>query len=296
MVSHNQNQINRLKRELVDLEKKSAHLCKQESDLLGNLNRAQDALSRTKNSSTVKAKLREIERYTKSRGDNKKKQSDISNKMYQKARSLREYQNRQNREEEKARKKAEDEQRKLMREREAHERRLSSMTPTPYTSTPYKPTHHTPPRESTGDKSVEEYDFFVCHASEDKEDFVDELVRVLNDRGAKVWYDKIVLKVGDSLRRGIDKGLMESKFGIVILSENFFGSDGKWREKELNALIALENSEQDRHGRVLPIWYDVSEDQVAGYSPILVDRRALLTSSMTIEEIADKLMDHLQNT
>jgi hypothetical protein len=38
----------------------------------------------------------------------------------------------------------------------------------------------------------------------------------------KVWFDVFTLTIGDSLRRSIDRGLAESKFGIVVLSEAFF--------------------------------------------------------------------------
>ncbi len=34
-----------------------------------------------------------------------------------------------------------------------------------------------------------------------------------------VWYDEFELGVGDSLRQSIDKGLVNSNFGIVVLSK-----------------------------------------------------------------------------
>lgn len=47
-----------------------------------------------------------------------------------------------------------------------------------------------------------EYDFFVSHASEDK-DVAEPLVGKLSQTGAKVWYDRIELTIGDSLREKI---------------------------------------------------------------------------------------------
>lgn len=67
------------------------------------------------------------------------------------------------------------------------------------------------------------YDVFICHASEDKEEFVKPLVRELNRQGLWVWYDEFELEIGDSLRRSIDQGLSGSHCGIVVLSESFFG-------------------------------------------------------------------------
>ena len=44
-----------------------------------------------------------------------------------------------------------------------------------------------------------------------------------------VWYDEFTLKLGDSIRRSLDKGLKQSRFGIVVLSKAFF-------EKEMAAV------------------------------------------------------------
>ena len=54
-----------------------------------------------------------------------------------------------------------------------------------------------------------EYDLFISHASEDKDDFVRPLANALKSLGVKVWYDEFTLKIGDSLRGSIDRG-----FGI----------------------------------------------------------------------------------
>jgi len=61
----------------------------------------------------------------------------------------------------------------------------------------------------------------ICHASEDKKDFVDEFARACRLRPFCV-YDVFSLKVGDSLRRKIDEGLANSRYGIVVLSKHFF--------------------------------------------------------------------------
>ena len=63
------------------------------------------------------------------------------------------------------------------------------------------------------------YDVFICHASADKAAFVRPLVEVLRDQQVEVWYDEKSIKLGDSLRRAIDKGLSKSRFGIVVLSK-----------------------------------------------------------------------------
>jgi len=89
----------------------------------------------------------------------------------------------------------------------------------------------------------------------------------------EVWYDKFTLTVGDSLRRKIDDGLANSRYGVVILSPFFFMKN--WPQKELDGLAAREDSEG--HKVILPIWHKVDHDYVVKYSPTLADRLASKT-------------------
>ncbi|MCZ2247766.1 MAG: toll/interleukin-1 receptor domain-containing protein [Bacteroidia bacterium] len=134
------------------------------------------------------------------------------------------------------------------------------------------------------------YDVFVSHASEDKDDFVRDFVKCLQQDGLKVWYDEFTLRVGDSLRRSIDNGLRNSRYGIVVLSEAFFSKE--WPQRELDGLFAREvNGEKV----ILPIWHKISKNEVMKFSPIIADMLALNTSSFTIEEIAKEISDRVLN-
>ncbi|HLW08645.1 MAG TPA: toll/interleukin-1 receptor domain-containing protein [Marinilabiliaceae bacterium] len=134
------------------------------------------------------------------------------------------------------------------------------------------------------------FDVFVSHASEDKDDFVRDFVKCLQENGLSVWYDEFTLRVGDSLRRSIDNGLRSSRYGIVILSEAFFSKE--WPQRELDALFAREiNGEKV----ILPIWHKISKNEVLKYSPIIADMLALNTASFTIEEIAKEISDRVLN-
>ena len=133
-----------------------------------------------------------------------------------------------------------------------------------------------------------QYDFFISHASEDKEEFVRELANRLRTAGVEVWYDEFSMKLGDSLRRKIDQGLANSRFGLVILSTAFF--EKEWPQKELDGLVALEVAGRSR---ILPIWHKVSKDEVAKFSPTLADKVALNTSILSIDEIVKHLVDFL---
>lgn len=134
------------------------------------------------------------------------------------------------------------------------------------------------------------YDVFVSHASEDKDEFVRPFVKCLQENGIKVWYDEFSLRVGDSLRRSIDNGLKNSRYGIVVLSEAFFSKE--WPQRELDGLFAREvNGEKV----ILPIWHKISKNEVLKLSPIIADMLALNTSSFTIEEIAKQISDRVLN-
>ena len=110
----------------------------------------------------------------------------------------------------------------------------------------------------------------------------------LQERCANVWYDEFTLKVGDSLRRNIDRGLAGARYGIIVLSEHFFRKE--WPNKELDGLVALEVQGRTR---ILPMWHKVSKDELASYSPTLADKVALNTSLKSPAEIADELMSLL---
>jgi len=71
-----------------------------------------------------------------------------------------------------------------------------------------------------GAKMAKQYDVFICHASDDKEDFVRPLATALRDLGASVWYDEFSLEIGDSISQKIDKGIANSRFGIVLAPYN----------------------------------------------------------------------------
>jgi hypothetical protein len=129
------------------------------------------------------------------------------------------------------------------------------------------------------------HDVFISHASEDKADVARPLADLLVDRGLDVWYDEFTLSVGDSLRRSIDRGLGSSRFGVVVLSPDFFRKE--WTQAELAGLVAKQRASG---GKVLlPIWHRITKDEVLSYSPTLADLKALSTAVMTLGEIADEI-------
>ena len=129
------------------------------------------------------------------------------------------------------------------------------------------------------------WDFFISHASEDKAKIVEPLAHELTNKGAKVWYDSWSLKIGDNLSAKIDDGLVNSEFGIVVLSPSFFAKP--WPQRELSGLV-----QREIQGRkvILPVWHDVDYNYVAEKSPTLADKMAGSTS-LGIPHLADTILE-----
>ncbi len=111
------------------------------------------------------------------------------------------------------------------------------------------------------------------------------LAHALQEGGLRVWYDEFELKIGDSLRRKIDKGLGASRFGVVVLSNHFFAKG--WTNYELDGLVTKSISGDQI---ILPIWHNVSKQEVIKYSASLADKVARNTATQTPEEIAVEIV------
>ena len=140
--------------------------------------------------------------------------------------------------------------------------------------------------ESTASGEPQSYDVFICHATEDKERVVRPLANRLVVCGLRVWYDEFELRIGDSLRRKIDKGIAQSRFGIVVVSHSFFSKN--WPQYELDGLVTQEMTGGQA---ILPLWHDITKDEVVQQSPSLADKVARSTADFTIREIADEIVE-----
>lgn len=143
-----------------------------------------------------------------------------------------------------------------------------------------------PPSESGG----ETHDVFISHASEDKDDFVSPLANALIAEGLNVWYDEMTLRIGDSLRQKIDKGLVNSKVGLVVLSPSFIKKG--WTNYELDGIVTRAVSGEQV---LLPIWHNITKQQVVEFSPSIADKVARSTATHTIEEIAKEIAELIES-
>ncbi len=138
----------------------------------------------------------------------------------------------------------------------------------------------------TSNPRFRNYDVFISHASEDKESIVRPLAIALQNERLRVWYDEFELRIGDSLRRKIDQGLANSRAGLVVLSHAFISKG--WTNYELDGIITKAVTGEQV---LLPIWHNISKQEVIEYSPSLADKLARSTATHTVEEIAKEIAE-----
>ena len=280
-VEQYQKTVNTLDKEIADLEKKRATLDSKCADLKKKIGDAEVAIRKTKSASTVKSKLNQISTWQKEESRKASESANIGKKISEKR-------TRRNDAYKKMQKAQLDEEKKKDKRvksmQVSYENRVKELT----NQLSVKPL--IPETIHTYVESNEEYDVFVSHAWEDKEGFVDEFVAELEKLDIKVWYDKQRIKWGDSMRARIDDGLKKSKFGIAVISPDYIAEGKYWTKAELDGLFQLESV----NGKMLlPIWHNITKQQVMNYSPIIASKLAMTTASMTAEEIAKEMQSLL---
>lgn len=163
---------------------------------------------------------------------------------------------------------------------------LPEIREAPLSSVPSLVRDNQPPSVAADD---ERHDVFISHASEDKDAIVRSLANALTRKGLKVWYDEFTLRIGDSLRQKIDRGLATSRVGLVVLSPSFIAKG--WTNYELDGIVTRTVSGEQI---LLPIWHNITKQQVIDFSPSLADKVARSTVTHTVEEIAEEIADLLR--
>jgi hypothetical protein len=124
-------------------------------------------------------------------------------------------------------------------------------------------------------------DYFVCHASSDKETYARPLARALERAGMTCWIDEAEILPGDSITRAIDRGLVESQYVIVLITPAFL-TQGQWRFYELRTALAQQITSGST--KIVPIVATLSEEDLATLAdelPGLLDRSQLRWESGT---------------
>jgi len=277
----------RLRSELASLEKQASDETKKELEKTKQIYQLQQNITNSTSLSTLRSMQQQIVRLSEDVVRIQSKKADISKGIAYKTSQLYKYQQDLRKEEESERQKIEQVERRRALEQLNYQRALNRELAEQTNITPVL-APQSPFSDVAARKSVA-YDVFISHAWEDKKEFAEPLAQALQLLEFNVWYDDFQLKVGDSLRRSIDRGLAKSRYGVVVLSSAFFTKN--WPQYELDGLVAREMSGAKV---ILPIWHKVSKDEVLFYSPSLADKVALNSSLFSTEEIAERLAEVLR--
>lgn len=145
----------------------------------------------------------------------------------------------------------------------------------------------TPVRENIEKRAIipELRDVFLCHAWDDRKESAKELHDLLENKGVTVWFSEKDVLLGSSLLREIDKGLANSRVGIVLVTPCFIDrvrNEGI-AEKELSALLARD--------LLVPIVHNTTFERLREVSPLLGSRSGLDTNEESMNRIALKLAE-----
>ncbi|TDS11016.1 TIR domain-containing protein [Sphingobacterium paludis] len=278
-----QNQINKLEKEIADFHKKIATESKKENDKNKQIDSVNKSINKRTSLFSLQSKQRQIQGYQNDIFNSKKKiadyQKSIATKSVDLGKKKQDLRKAEESELKKQNQKQLDFQRDLQRSIDEQKSQLDYLINQNYSS-------KISLIEGDSSERAKQYDFFISHASEDKDEIVRSLADALRVDGFEVWYDEFELKIGDSLRKKIDAGLANSRFGIVIISPSFVKKN--WTEYELNGMVAREIN---GHKVILPIWHKISKDEVLKFSPTLADKMALNTSIHSTEDIIKALRE-----
>ena len=82
------------------------------------------------------------------------------------------------------------------------------------------------------------------------------------------------------------------RYGVVVLSKNFFSPKKQWTRRELDGLTAREDA--DGKKRILPVWYEITRQEVASYSPTLAGLFSLVAKDKSVDQMVVELVKVLR--
>lgn len=146
----------------------------------------------------------------------------------------------------------------------------------------------TPFRETVETRTAQQPDLrdvFLCHAWDDRQESAKELHDLLVAAGVKVWFSEKDLGLGVPMMRAIDRGLANSKIGLVLVTPALLERLPKEgvADKELSALLA--------RNQLVPIVHKTTYDALRNVSPMLASRSGLDTAEDSMAVVAKKIAE-----
>jgi len=146
----------------------------------------------------------------------------------------------------------------------------------------------TPIRETVEARAAQQpnlRDVFLCHAWGDRKEAAKELHDLLEVAGVKVWFSEKDLGLGVPMMRAIDKGLANSRIGLVLVTPAMLERlpQESVADKELSTLLA--------GNQLIPIVHNTTYDALRNVSPMLASRTGLDTSEDSMKVVAEKIAE-----
>lgn len=153
--------------------------------------------------------------------------------------------------------------------------------------TPAQVQNLTPVRESVESLAAQAdlRDAFLCHAWDDRKGAAQELHDLLESLGVRVWFSEKDVGLGVPLLRAIDKGLANSRIGIVLVTPALLSRlpNETIADKELSVLLA--------GNRLVPVVHGTTYEALREVSPMLASRTGLDTAEEPMSDVAAKLAE-----
>jgi len=139
--------------------------------------------------------------------------------------------------------------------------------------------------ETRAEQQPDLRDVFLCHAWDDRLGPAKELHELLVAAGVRVWFSEKDLGLGVPMMRAIDKGLANSRIGLVLVTPGLLARLPKESvaDKELSTLLA--------GNQLIPIVHNTTYEALRNVSPMLASRTGLDTVEDSMAIVAAKIAE-----
>ncbi len=127
---------------------------------------------------------------------------------------------------------------------------------------------------------------FLCHAWPDRKADANDVYDLLAGMDVWVWFSEVSLRPGTDMRVAIEKGLLSSRMGFVLVTPAMLAKLRTDRSIANNELCALL-----RRNLLVPVMHGVTFEELDLVSPTLASRGGFSTSEESMEEIVVKIAE-----
>lgn len=134
-----------------------------------------------------------------------------------------------------------------------------------------------------------EFDVFIAHVPEDRDALATPLAKALGKRGYKVRYKDFAIDAETNLRKCVGSGLHRGRLGLLVISRGLL----RTARSSYEICYLLENA--GAKGTLMPLWHDITKQEIFEYSRLIAGFPAHSTATETISEIADEISKKLRD-